>query len=727
MFVKVKIKALFFCFWFSYFVCFAQKQNNQWRFSGQGGISFAPANGPVSVGKSALSAFEGIATVANRTTGELLFYTDGVTVWNAQDDTMQGGAGLLGGSVALSSTTAAVIVPYPQQPDWYYIFTIDEQNANNGIRYSVVDMRLNNGLGAILTAQKNIFLYSTTSEKLEVVPAGNGKDLWLLSHETPGSTLLAFRISSNGISPPVKSEIGGYQVNGAGHLKVNRQFNKIALGNFFDQSIELFDFNNETGIFSNGMSVKLPNNQLVYGVEFSPDGSLLYVSNLESIYQLNLKLSSSTEITAAVYTVATGSSLATLQLGPDDKIYVNPGSGIAAINCPNKVGLSCNYQSSPISNFTGGGGWGLPKWVYYAEDSPKVAETKIIYADSCAGKLLRFSLESSSNISGVIWNFGDGSMPVKDGINTAHTYTNAGTYQVMAVLTTPCGIDTIEIPQFRVVNCDFTKPPFAIKVDGDTCTLNAPVAFVITDSSASLRLKWSFQESLGGKADTLIVESGNVNRAVTYAFNQKGAYKVCVVVSNSIPNDTVICITINAGQCCDDVSINVSDSCLGKPIRFEVSKSNGVSNILWRFNNADNSTSNMLSPTYVYTEGGQYLISAVLDGTCGKDTLNKLITIVLCDTAKQNCDLFIPNVFTPNADGINDLFVVTTTCSVSETFLRVFNRWGSVAFETRDLSKPWNGFYGQEICPDGVYFYQLSFKNNNDVSVTRRGTITLIR
>jgi hypothetical protein len=88
---------------------YAQKQNNQWRFGNSGAIDFNTAP-PSFIAGAALSTGEGSASIADRTTGALLFYTDGLTVWNRQDQVMPIGTGLLGG-ITLSSTSAAVIIP----------------------------------------------------------------------------------------------------------------------------------------------------------------------------------------------------------------------------------------------------------------------------------------------------------------------------------------------------------------------------------------------------------------------------------------------------------------------------------------------------------------------------------------------------------------------------------------------------------------------------------------
>jgi hypothetical protein len=114
-------------------ISFAQKQNNQWRYGGAGAIDFNTVP-PSFVTGCVIVASEGSASVADRITGALLFYTDGVTVWNANNQVMPNGTGLLGGDpILLSSTTAAVIIPKPGSSNLYYIVTVHELLAGIGV------------------------------------------------------------------------------------------------------------------------------------------------------------------------------------------------------------------------------------------------------------------------------------------------------------------------------------------------------------------------------------------------------------------------------------------------------------------------------------------------------------------------------------------------------------------------------------------------------------------
>jgi hypothetical protein len=79
----------------------------------------------------------------------------------------------------------------------YYIITVDEGvsgASNTGIKYSVVDMNLDGGLGDVIATQKNIPLLATSTEKLEVVPAANGTDFWIVTHNN--STFYSFLLTN---------------------------------------------------------------------------------------------------------------------------------------------------------------------------------------------------------------------------------------------------------------------------------------------------------------------------------------------------------------------------------------------------------------------------------------------------------------------------------------------------------------------------------------------------
>jgi hypothetical protein len=370
----------------------AQNQNNFWVYGYQAGINFNTTP-PSYEGGFAIQASEGAASVADPVTGELLFYTDGATVWNASNNPMPNGTGLLGSSSGeLSSTTAAVICEKPGSSNQYYLITVDEQFSNGGVRYNVVDMTLNGGLGDIVAGQKNISIFATTSEKLCIVPNAQGNGFWLLTHDLPGESFYAFSITAAGISTtPVVSTLGGTHGNGAGFLKVSPQFDRVAIANIFFQDAEVFDFDYNTGTLSNPIILSLPTVGAAggaYGIEFSCSGNLLYVSDGSNLFQYDLTLGNASAIMAGAFSVLSNVfSCYGLQLGPDRKIYVSNGA-LDVINDPDVPGAGCNYQQNAIPNQETGGGWGLPQWVYRVGDEPLVCAACSIVRRIPSGQVL---------------------------------------------------------------------------------------------------------------------------------------------------------------------------------------------------------------------------------------------------------------------------------------------------------------------------------------------------
>jgi len=143
----------------------AQRETANWYFGSNSGLDFNSGNAQVLSGGQ-LSTTEGCSTVSDNN-GSLLFYTNGVEIWNKNHDIMQNGSGLLGSD---SSSQSAIVVPNVSNPNIYYVFTADVYQAyangggGNGFNYSIVDMSLDGGLGRVIS--KNISLLHQSSDKV---------------------------------------------------------------------------------------------------------------------------------------------------------------------------------------------------------------------------------------------------------------------------------------------------------------------------------------------------------------------------------------------------------------------------------------------------------------------------------------------------------------------------------------------------------------------------------
>lgn len=95
-----------------------------------------------------------------------------------------------------------------------------------------------------------------------------------------------------------------------------------------------------------------------------------------------------------------------------------------------------------------------------------------------------------------------------------------------------------------------------------------------------------------------------------------------------------------------------------------------------------------------------------------------------------DCSMYfdMPNAFTPNSDGINDYFRPVTQAEKVDLFnMKIYSRWGQQIFETRDVSKGWDGTINGSVAPTGVYRYILAYSNLSGETKTQEGLVTLLR
>lgn len=640
---------------------FGQKENTNWIFGYGAGISFNTSP-PSVISGAQLFTDEGCASVSDKN-GNLLFYTDGRTVWNFNHSIMTNGTGLM---AHISSTQAALITSKPGNCDQYYIFTTDgaENNFSNGLRYSVVDMSASNGLGQVI--QKNTLLHTPVVEKLIAIPAIDSSYIWLLAHEWNSDAFLLFKISENNITLERKQNIGAIHtggignVNGVGYAKVNASGTKIALINRSINSVELFDFDRNTGLLSNPIDLN-PLFVKGYGIEFSSDDSKLYVGTDFRIYQYDLTVPTKNAILASEFLVtSTFRTLRALQRAPDNKIYVAIANSsiLGIINEPNKSGLSSNYIELGLNISPGVSNFGLPTKASFAKGSPSLSlgnDTTL-----CNDQVLTLNITRPGTT--YLWN--DGS------INSVYTISQTGQY--IAEIQNSCGTarDTINI---------LYKQDPVINLPSDTLLcLGAELFLDVTTEESN----YSWQD-------------GSTNP--TYLIELPGKYKVDV---------TNYCNTVS-----DSLIVNY----LSPPPQFSL----GADTILCPFNelklsvNIPNSTfiwqDGSTDSTFNVTSPGEYSLTVL--NLCGefKDSIRVDFT---------NLDsLSIPNIITPNNDDWNQYFEVDVRLSGST--IEIFNRWGKTVYFSSNYNNDWDG----GNLASGVYYYTLVDQCLNQ----HKGLIHLIR
>jgi len=426
---------------------FAQGEANNWYFGQNAAITFNSGT-PVALTNSAMQTYEGCATLSDAS-GQLLFYTDGRTVYNRNHQIMVNGSGLLGHE---SSTQSGTIVPLPSSTNLFYVFTLDEVAKPNGFRYSIIDLNLDGGLGAV-TATKNILVYTPSCEKISVVKHANNINYWILTHAFESNNFYSHLLTSSGLSStPVISSIGfaphtasnGSNKNGApGGMKISPNGQKLAVcyqkSYSLDQNfLELYDFNNNTGVVSNFVTLLQTTSNSIYGVEFSPNNQILYATANNSffLYQFDLTAANIPNSITTIFqnppSTPNQYRPLSLQLGPDGKIYSAMGSNpfLGCINNPNVLGVGCSFVPNQVDLLGRNSSLGLPVFnqSYFAPT--------IQLQNSCVGEATQFQLGNATATSAV-WNFGDGN--TSNSLSPTHTYIAPGTYTVSVTATSSSG------------------------------------------------------------------------------------------------------------------------------------------------------------------------------------------------------------------------------------------------------------------------------------------------
>ncbi len=207
---------------------------------------------------------------------------------------------------------------------------------------------------------------------------------------------------------------------------------------------------------------------------------------------------------------------------------------------------------------------------------------------------------------------------------------------------------------------------------------------------------------------TFLWQDNSINP--TYNISQQGMYWVIITTKNCSNSDTINVyysppLNLFLGG---DTSL-----CYGSIIKLDASNSNSTYH--WQ-DNSNNST-------YIVNQKGSYWVTVIDINNCSVSDTIKIIY--------QDCytpDIYIPNCFTPNGDGLNDEFKIETLAEFNEFKMYIYNRWGELIFESGDINKGWNGTFKGKIVPNGVYVYLVTgtIKDTNE-QIKRNGTITVLR
>jgi gliding motility-associated-like protein len=679
---------------------FAQKQGNIWYFGTRVGVDFNRSPPSALYYGKGISQ-EGCAVISDNN-GKLLFYTNGVSIINRKHLPMLNGDNLMGD---LSSTDNAVFAQLPGNDSIYYLFTVGSAyQPDKGFRYNVINSRGDNSNGEVIN--KNIIIEPLAFEKLGAVRHCNNKDVWVVIHKWNSDEYHAYLITASGISnTPVISHTGffinGTANNSVGTLKFSGNAKRAAAAHSYENNvIELMDFDNITGRFSNPIVFRPspittgPTFTGAYGAEFSPSGNLLYVSDNSSsdepgsLFQFDITAGTVAAIVSSRQVIARPDPFfsGALQMGPDKKIYMAlaGNSYLSAIENPDIYGSGCtfnykeiflgNVDPTPVTS-------GLPNFIqsYFNPSSNPYDFARL---GKCYDHNVSFSINRLSGIDSVKWDFGDGNISQ---LNTPiNYYVNPGFYNVkLIVYKIDCsGLnDTINHTVWITDKLDF--------LGKDTTTCKA------------LQIQLGIEDIPG--ANYVWNTGSGLNKIVS---SDPGTYWMEIEYNGCIIRDSVN-LSLKAPP---NVNIGPDTSvCRNKTVVLNAFNTPG-SSYLWSTN--ETTSSILISNTGTYSV-------IVTENLCSASD-----TIVV---KPGDCDIYIPNAFTPNNDSRNETFGVVDNATLQFFSMQIYNKWGQLIFSSNDITRKWDGTFKGKNMPNGNYVWILNYTNMRGRKFYDQGTVMLIR
>lgn len=640
-----------------------------------------------------------------------------------------------------ASQTRPIVVPHPGNSDQYYIFYI----RNGGLIYCLFDLTLNNGLGDIVPGFKNVLHYSYNTIWGNNITSVQGCDgVWLIAKQKIQNHYLSFKIDVNGIaSAPIISEVdiepsGCYWGNNHFELVSSPDGKMLATstpsGTTFNcgGSLELYDFEKCSGKVKNPRVIE--SGAWVYGVGFSPNSSKLYAAysefspsltpiaswlNDQNLYQFDLSTNDLTAIISSKTLVLTNPivnadepfcpirtpPLGSMKIGPDGKMYMlnsspavcpNTGSfGMAfhVINEPDLPGISCNPYLNHIYNSENGMSSGLGRTNLPLDivKAPSIAPDTI--SNSNLNLTVCFKedtfLTAPLGVSCVEWSTG--------AADTSIVIGQSGTYWIRYLKDCTVFVDTFVVYFIGMPHVDHVQYgcPGYIQLKAGHHG-GQPFGMALYNSN-------------NGK----IYE--NTNAAIHYVPNlNEDVYNLKISSNNSC--DTTIAVELKAYPL-PDLSIYPPSANIiyGEVVTLTAF---GALNYIWQpLNYVDTPTNQTVVARP--KENTKFSVIGINEYGC-RDTAFVMIEV------DYNKHIPMPNAFTPNGDGRNDIFSIPDGAWKVIKF-EVYNRFGQPVYQHTNGSAGWDGNFNGKACDIGVYHYAIVLSMPDKTLSTLKGEIHLIR
>jgi gliding motility-associated-like protein len=696
----------------------AAQQNNNWYFGRRGAITFNPVSGqslPSMVTNSKMDSDEGTSTISDNA-GKLLFYCNGVTVYNKLHNVMLNGNNLKGN---ISACQSSVIVPCPGNDSIFYLFTTDaiENSFLNGYCYSIININHDNGNGEVIS--KNNLLVGSCTERLVAARHANGIDLWIVTNDEQSHTFRSWLMTCNGLQTPEVISIVGDVLNstssmGAGMMKVSPDGKYLCQTHFpeYDEVTirpnfcQLFDFDNVTGKLSNVRKIQFPNAQITT-CEFSPDSKLLYLTRpfQYALEQVECTLPTVAAIIASRKTIPIANkNYYGIQLAPDGKIYLcaQAQDHLDVISKPNLKGSACNFSENAVTLNGFYTYLGLPAFVNDVVSDDPSNNFNYTITDTCAGAV-QFSAQASlpGNIKWE-WDFGDGQTGTTQ--NPAHAFNPSNkTFIVKLTISSNLSCGKISRSKYITINAIEDTLNFDEFKRCDSGYVRFITRLKVIPPDAMFT--WTFGDNTSSNEINPVHHYPGTGVYIVKLFYQRAGS--CQVQDFTKTVDfRPFPISVSGPQ----------TIVYGQTIQLH--SQSPVNNYQWTPATGLNNTTSanpMATPLtdiiYKVTSRDQFCESS--------DSIK--ITVVDLD------DIYVPSAFTPNHDGKNDKLIPFIGSKYKLEEFSVFNRWGTKIYTTKNRGEGWDGHINAIEQSSGVFIYYVRVSETGKKPVEKKGTVTLIQ
>lgn len=693
------------------------QQNNNWYFGAKAGLSFNSVPNqplPSALTNGVMISDESSAAISD-SAGKLLFYTNGVTVYNRLHQVMLNGDNLKGNQ---SACQGALIIPMPGSDSLYYIFTTDaiENSFLNGYHYSVADISRDNGNGEII--EKNTPIWASCTERLTAARHANGIDVWIITNDNNSNIFRSWLLTCNGLqATPVISQAGTvlnqHLVTNTGYMKVSPDGTQLCQTHLplYDPDevhpnfVQLFDFNNSNGQITNARTIAFGNAMYV-SCEYSPDSRMLYLTRTyeNKLDQLEAKLPTAAAIAASTFSMVTPGPLFSLQLGPDEKIYAfKPDDVLGTINYPNLKGIACGYVHEQTSIAPWFSRYASPSCMNDVAYNPNNGFSFTII-DSCTGTV---QFNGLTGLPGPViweWDFGDGNTSSLQ--NPIHTFNPPNqAYEVKLKITSLSHCGTIRSkrsikPGGSIINADFD---FVIRCDSGYVRFINNSVFAPNEATCL----WDF-----GDGNT----SASISPVHTYATEGLYNVKLKLITGTNCLDDSME-LQVDVKSFTVNVTPAIQTIIIGQPVF--LSTDVPAHTYQWSPGKwlSDSATR---SPVATPLDDMVYRLRASnSEGCAGEDSV--IIKVI------QYNDIYVPTAFTPDNNGRNDIFRPHFGVKYELNEFSIFNRWGALLFTTKQRGIGWDGRYKGNLQNAGVYVWLLKASDTDGKLIEKKGSFVLIR